>query len=106
MKRSTNNAPVASSTSYLMGSAFIGISMMTLNCAGARAPGPTLCRLMWQLSTHRGDPDFTDAFGTAATEHLATSLRMRAEQSAPCPERARHCSPTGAHEIQQFANGK
>src|SRR4051812_14678125 len=46
MKRSTNSAPDASSTSYLIGSAFIWISMMTLNSAGARSPGVTLCRLM------------------------------------------------------------
>src|SRR5215212_8086180 len=46
MKRSTNIAPLSLSTSYLIGSAFIGISMITLNSSGARAPGVTLCRLM------------------------------------------------------------
>ena len=46
MNRSTNNAPLALSTSYLIGSAFIGISMITLNSSGAFAPGVTLCRLM------------------------------------------------------------
>src|SRR3954463_13740170 len=46
MKRSTNIAPLSLSTSYLIGSAFIGISMITLNSSGARAPGETLCRLM------------------------------------------------------------
>src|SRR5687768_5186943 len=46
MKRSTNSAPLALSTSYLIGSAFIGISMITLNSSGARAPGVTSCKLM------------------------------------------------------------
>ena len=48
MNRSTNKAPDSSSTSYLIGSAFIGISMITLNSPGALAPGVTLCRLMVQ----------------------------------------------------------
>ena len=46
MKRSTKIAPVALSTSYLTGSAFIGISMITLNCSGTRLPGVTLSRDM------------------------------------------------------------
>src|SRR3954453_23857165 len=46
MKRSTNIAPVSLSTSYLIGSAFIGISMITLNSSGTFGPGVTLCRLM------------------------------------------------------------
>src|SRR5512146_2451819 len=46
MKRSTKRAPLALSTSYLIGSAFIGISTTTLNSSGAFAPGVTLCRLM------------------------------------------------------------
>src|ERR1044071_584073 len=46
MKRSTKSAPRALSTSYLIGSAAIGISMMTLNSSGALAPGVTCCRLM------------------------------------------------------------
>jgi hypothetical protein len=46
MKRSTNIAPLSLSTSYLIGSAFIGISMITLNSSGRAAPGVTLCRLM------------------------------------------------------------
>src|SRR6185312_17031976 len=46
MKRSTNRAPLSLSTSYLIGSAFMGISMMTLNSSGALAPGDTWWRLM------------------------------------------------------------
>src|SRR5689334_24946138 len=46
MKRSTNSAPLSLSTSYLIGSAFIGISMITLNSSGALAPGVTFWRLM------------------------------------------------------------
>src|SRR6187402_1665619 len=46
MKRSTKSAPVSWSTSYLIGSAFVGISMITLNSCGAFGPGVTLCRLM------------------------------------------------------------
>src|SRR5437868_10588753 len=53
MKRSTNIAPLSLSTSYLIGSAFIGISMITLNSSGAFAPGVTLCRLMADVSTER-----------------------------------------------------
>src|SRR5687768_12873309 len=47
MKRSTNRAPVALSTSYLIGSAFMGISMMTLISSGASSPGPTRSRFMF-----------------------------------------------------------
>src|SRR5574340_833609 len=46
MKRSTNSAPVSLSTSYLIGSAFIGISMMTLKSSGRFRPDPTLSRFM------------------------------------------------------------
>src|SRR6185295_8554258 len=60
MKRSTNIAPVSLSTSYLIGSAFIGISMMTLNSSGALAPGVTLCRLM-VVSGFRENPNSSDA---------------------------------------------
>src|SRR3954469_10883182 len=55
MKRSTNIAPDASSTSYLIGSAFIGISMITLNSSGARLPGVTLYRLMDGRRNRRPD---------------------------------------------------
>src|SRR5436305_2045890 len=57
MKRSTKSAPLALSTSYLIGSAFIGISMMTLNSSGALAPGVTFCRLMVALRG-AGKPGF------------------------------------------------
>jgi hypothetical protein len=51
MKRSTNSAPDSLSTSYLIGSAFIGISMITLNSIRrVAAPGVTLCRLMVVVS--------------------------------------------------------
>ena len=46
MKRSTNTAPDSLSTSYLTGSLFIEISMMTLNTSGALLPGVTLLRDM------------------------------------------------------------
>jgi hypothetical protein len=42
MKRSTKMAPVSLSTSYFTGSAFIGISMITLNASGTFLPGDTL----------------------------------------------------------------
>src|SRR3954464_6713647 len=44
MKRSTKIAPVSLSTSYLTGSAFIGISITTLNASGTCLPGVTLSR--------------------------------------------------------------
>jgi hypothetical protein len=46
MKRSTKMAPVSLSTSYFTGSAFIGISMITLNDSGTFLPGVTLSRAM------------------------------------------------------------
>src|SRR5665647_2716957 len=44
MKRSTKMAWVSWSTSYLTGSAFIGISMITLKASGQFLPGVTLSR--------------------------------------------------------------
>src|SRR5512134_2350229 len=49
MKRSTNTAPVSLSTSYLIGSACAGISMMTLNSSGTLRPAGTLSRLMTMI---------------------------------------------------------
>src|SRR6218665_3481631 len=46
MKRSTKMAPDSLSTSYLIGSAFIGISMTTLKVSGAFLPGVRLLRDM------------------------------------------------------------
>src|SRR5512140_2210510 len=46
MKRSTKMAPVSLSTSYFTGSAFMGISMITLKASGACLPGATLSRDM------------------------------------------------------------
>src|SRR4051812_25471816 len=46
MKRSTKIAPDSLSTSYLIGSAFIGISMITLNSSGTFLPGETFSRDM------------------------------------------------------------
>ena len=47
MKRSTNSAPDSLSTSYLIGSEFIGISMTTLKESGMFLPGETLSRDMF-----------------------------------------------------------
>src|SRR5512141_1001611 len=46
MKRSTKTAPVSLSTSYLIGSARIGISMMTLKSLGTSLPAGTRSKLM------------------------------------------------------------
>jgi hypothetical protein len=46
MNRSTNSAPEYLSTSYLIGSAFIGISMITLNSSGTDLPGVTSVMLI------------------------------------------------------------
>src|SRR5262245_55090044 len=46
MNRSTNSAPDSLSTSYLMGSAFIGISITTLKSSGRLRPDGTRSRLM------------------------------------------------------------
>ncbi len=75
MKRSTNIAPLSLSTSYLIGSAFIGISMITLNSSGAFAPGVTLCRLM-----------------AAAQEEEAPMLCARAAPKAAAGPPDRQCS--------------
>src|ERR1700674_1296367 len=50
MKRSTYMAPVSLSSSYLMGSPFIGISMMTLKSFGRSRPDGTRSRFIdWFL---------------------------------------------------------
>src|SRR4051812_15570060 len=59
MKRSTNSAPLSLSTSYLIGSAFIGISMITLNASGASSPGVTLCKLMGTVEARGKTPMLT-----------------------------------------------
>jgi hypothetical protein len=46
MNRSTNTAPVALSTSYLIGSAFIGISTITLKSFGTSRPEVTRSRFI------------------------------------------------------------
>src|ERR1700722_18303190 len=46
MKRSTNSAPDCLSISYLIGSAAIGISMITLNSCGTRLPAVTSLMLI------------------------------------------------------------
>src|SRR5258706_9710777 len=53
MKRSTNSAPDSLSTSYLIGSAFIGISTTTLKSSGRLRPAGPRSRLM-SLSWQRG----------------------------------------------------
>src|SRR5579863_315457 len=50
MNRSTNSAPDCLSTSYLIGSAFIGISMITLNSCGTRLPAVTSLMLIKRRS--------------------------------------------------------
>src|SRR6185295_3940637 len=46
MNRSTKSAPDSLSTSYLIGSAFIGISITTLKSSGRLRPGGTRSRLI------------------------------------------------------------
>src|SRR5262245_38552703 len=46
MNRSTKSAPDSLSTSYLIGSAFIGISITTLKSSGMLRPGGTRSRLI------------------------------------------------------------
>ena len=87
MKRSTNSAPLSLSTSYLIGSAFIGISMMTLNSSGAlRARGDV-------VQAHGGfvvlgetrilTPAARPARGTHATPRLAPSRHPLAMRGYP-----------------------
>src|SRR5690606_1017356 len=52
--RSTNSAPVSLSTSYLTGSLFIGISMMTLMSFGRSRPLLTSCRLIAVVAPEEG----------------------------------------------------
>src|SRR3954468_2656116 len=88
MKRSTNSAPLSLSTSYLIGSAFIGISMMTLNSSGALAPGVTRCRLM-VLFLERGVAGIPAFYG---------GLRRRrptASDAAP-----QHARSGGKHHVE------
>src|SRR3546814_20721798 len=50
MKRSTNTVPESLSTSYLTGSAFMGISTTTLNSSGNLLPAGTRSKLMLNLT--------------------------------------------------------
>src|SRR6188508_106463 len=63
MKRSTKIAPVSLSTSYLIGSACIGISMMTLRSSGTLRPALTRSRLTGEraLSVALVPREFDDA---------------------------------------------
>src|SRR5258708_19976881 len=49
MERSTDRGPVSLSTWYLIGSAVIGISMITLKSSGSARPGVTRSRFMADL---------------------------------------------------------
>src|SRR5580692_7800806 len=71
MNRSTNSAPDSSSTSYLMGSAFIGISMMTLNSCGRFPPAVTLLMLMGLLCGRSPQPP------VAEQKYLRCDQRIR-----------------------------
>src|SRR5215213_6850657 len=95
MKRSTNSAPLSLSTSYLIGSAFIGISMITLNSSGALAPGVTLCRLMMV----QGAPESADFRGTGP-KHPA-----RAQPSCPTDGKHHEAVIALSHAIWQHAAG-
>src|ERR1700720_3427239 len=90
MKRSTNSAPDSLSTSYFTGSAFIGISMMTLNSCGTLSPAVTLLMLIYLGS-------FLGADAGAADPHTipfrwssrldAPSVEGDRARSAACEER-------------------
>ena len=60
MKRSTKMAPVSLSTSYFTGSAFIGISMITLKASGTFLPGVTLSRDMVRFGDENETKDARD----------------------------------------------
>src|SRR5215207_2428655 len=85
MKRSTKIAPDSLSTSYFTGSAFIGISMITLKASGTCLPGETLSRDMIcfrqrRISRRGINPHFTYA------KLLGSSARPGGDQSLDCLE--------------------
>ncbi|MNL46383.1 hypothetical protein D3C87_1690900 [compost metagenome] len=71
MKRSTKMAPDSLSTSYLMGSEFIGISMTTLKVSGRFLPGGTLLR---DMSLDSGLKTATRETGRAAIAHTCVGI--------------------------------
>src|SRR5262245_1594208 len=102
MKRSTKSAPVSLSTSYLMGSAFIGISMITLNSSGALAPGVTLCRLMGWRKTLGENPHSTSGScgrlthnkrTVSARKHHAPVVELPRAYPLACPTLIRATGP-------------
>src|SRR3954470_21531013 len=90
MKRSTKIAPVSLSTSYFTGSAFIGISMTTLNASGTFLPGVTLSRDMgscgWWETDDSGltlillSPPLLSCCRVAVASHAALIVRPLANR--------------------------
>src|SRR5690625_6934055 len=65
MKRSTKIHPVSSSTSYFTGSAFMGISITTLNSSGSFFPAGTRSKLMFLYTLLKNKWCQDDGSGTA-----------------------------------------
>src|SRR5436190_13263957 len=82
MNRSTNIAPVSLSSSYLMGSPFIGISMMTLKSFGRSRPDGTRSRFILFL----------------AVESMTKLKTLVVEPLIKCSERAAVESRSGVYE--------
>src|ERR1700704_4678905 len=78
MNRSTNNAPDSLSTSYLIGSAFIGISITTLKSSGKLRPAGTRSRLMAVPRQRMVSGDRTARGGIAARDARSAALDVRA----------------------------
>src|SRR5262245_43670423 len=75
MKRSTNTAPVSLSTSYLIGSARIGISMTTLQSLGTSLPAGTRSRLIG-VGFDVIALDYTGPIGTLRGVAFATCMHV------------------------------
>src|SRR5258705_9233031 len=84
-KRSTKRAPVALSISYLMGSAFIGISMITLKSLPRSRPDVTRSRFMLTPSYGRFIPGSEHHYPSSRFNWQKRPLENSEPQPAPDP---------------------
>src|SRR4051812_38854208 len=85
MKRSTKIAPVSLSTSYFTGSAFIGISMITLNESGTCFPGVTRSRDMVGCESGSGQNAGSTLILRASVVHHSLLVRVPCLHPPGCP---------------------
>src|SRR6476620_7148861 len=99
MKRSTKMAPDSLSTSYFTGSAFIGISMITLKASGTCLPGETRSRDMVLYGNEEaGEGDYLRLFrhSSGVTIAMVDSSGPRCHSNPVVIPGETACAPPGA----------